>query len=363
MALLPANEWCAAEAVAAIPFTNPFLPERVELERKALGHSYRVVGPVLMPRLGKRGEDMYPALRALRKRCEELVAAFRAQLEAGRNATPAELEVYEGIALFLIYLRFYAKFSPLVSGPEASSLRAARVPFWPDFLSDFESLFHLPGLSLPSGHKSEVVFAGIYQVERASAHIFEKIFGGSMPAAQLRASVWESIFSRDMRRYLRVLHRRMSDIPTLIVGPSGSGKELVACAIAMSCFIPFNAKKEKFETGKGELYVPLNLAALPQTLIESELFGHVEGAFTGAHKDREGWLEKCDSCGAVFLDEIGELDGSIQVKLLRVLESRRFEVADPGARGHSHERRAPRPILCPRPLPVRRKLQRGRSED
>ena len=61
-----------------------------------------------------------------------------------------------------------------------------------------------------------------------------------MPAARLRASVWESIFTRDMRRYTRSLHRVMAELPTLVVGPSGSGKELVARAIGLSCFVPFD---------------------------------------------------------------------------------------------------------------------------
>ena len=66
------------------------------------------------------------------------------------------------------------------------------------------------------------------------------------------------------------------------------------------------------------------MSALTPTLIESELFGHVQGAFNSA-EERNGWLEKCGPHGEVFLDEIGELEGSIQVKLLRVVETRRFE--------------------------------------
>jgi DNA-binding NtrC family response regulator len=117
----------------------------------------------------------------------------------------------------------------------------------------------------------------------------------------------------------------MSDIPTLIVGPSGSGKELVAQAIGLSGYIQFNPRSRRFDTGDSEFFVPLNLSALAPTLIESELFGHKKGAFTGALADRDGYLKGCSEYGAVFLDEIGELDGAIQVKLLRVLESRKFQ--------------------------------------
>ena len=73
------------------------------------------------------------------------------------------------------------------------------------------------------------------------------------------------------------------------------------------------------------LFHPLNLSALSPTLIESELFGHRRGAFTGALDDRQGWLEVCRPLGTVFLDEVGEIDSTIQVKLLRVLQTRTFQ--------------------------------------
>jgi DNA-binding NtrC family response regulator len=324
MALLPSDDWDAAKALAAIPSVNPFLEERVELERRAIGHRYLGVGPVLTIQPGQTGDEMYPELPALREQCERLFASLRKQLDTGRDVTPTELEVYEGLAFFLIYLRFTRKFESLVSDFARSTDGHVKANFWPEFVADFERLFRPEGRTLPSDHRPEVILAVYFQIERAYVHIYEKIVGGSMPAARLRAAVWESIFSHDMRRYLRVLHGRMSNLPTLIVGPSGSGKELVASAIANSSFIPFDPADRRFKANKSTLYVPVNLSALTPTLIESELFGHAKGSFNGA-EERDGWLKKCDPNGAVFLDEIGELDGSIQVKLLRVLETRRFE--------------------------------------
>jgi transcriptional regulator with PAS, ATPase and Fis domain len=93
----------------------------------------------------------------------------------------------------------------------------------------------------------------------------------------------------------------------------------------MGRFIPYTVRRGEFEFRFDELLHPLNLAALSPTLIESELFGHRRGAFTGALEDRIGWLEACQDRGVIFLDEIGELEGSLQVKLLRVLQEKTFQ--------------------------------------
>ena len=117
----------------------------------------------------------------------------------------------------------------------------------------------------------------------------------------------------------------MRDVTTLVTGPSGTGKELVARAIGLSRYLPFDPSSGGFASDAADAFLLLNLSALSPTLIESELFGHRKGAFTGALQDHSGWLEVCPPLGTVFLDEIGELDGSIQVKLLRVLETREFQ--------------------------------------
>src|SRR5712692_10640678 len=84
------------------------------------------------------------------------------------------------------------------------------------------------------------LFACLFQIRRAFHHIFWHVVGGSMSMARLRAAVWQSVFTHDMRRYRRALYERMDDVTTLIVGPSGTGKEVVARAIGLSRYIPFD---------------------------------------------------------------------------------------------------------------------------
>lgn len=116
--------------------------------------------------------------------------------------------------------------------------------------------------------------------------------------------------SRAWRNVLLMVDRAVdSRVPVLLLGESGTGKELVARAIH------FNSARQ------GKAFVPLNCAAVPSDLFESELFGHVRGAFTGADRDKPGLFEAAQG-GTLFLDEIGDLPLSTQPKFLRVLQDK-----------------------------------------
>ncbi len=119
--------------------------------------------------------------------------------------------------------------------------------------------------------------------------------------------------SRAMREvYTRISQVAVADTTVLIRGESGTGKELVASAVH---YTGARAKRP---------FVKVNCAALSENLIESELFGHEKGAFTGAASSRTGRLEQAEG-GTLFLDEIGDFSGAVQVKLLRVLQEREYE--------------------------------------
>lgn len=102
------------------------------------------------------------------------------------------------------------------------------------------------------------------------------------------------------------------DVPILIRGESGTGKELVARALY------------QYSHRSDETFLAVNCAALPDNLLESELFGHEKGSFTGAESRRIGKFEQCDG-GTLFLDEIGDMAATVQAKVLRVLQEQRFE--------------------------------------
>src|SRR4030088_522149 len=161
--------------------------------------------------------------------------------------------------------------------------------------------------SLPFNLKPVVDAALTAQAEMRSATAFnpqltveqyqDNLVGQSQPMQQVFKMVG------------RVSH---SDAPVMITGESGSGKELVARAI------------HHYSNRNGKSFVAINCAAIPEQLLESELFGHERGSFTGAAGQRIGRFEQCHQ-GTIFLDKIGDMTPATQTKILRVLQSGTFE--------------------------------------
>jgi transcriptional regulator with AAA-type ATPase domain len=322
MAVFSRQDQHFLSSVAKLGYGNPFLPERIAYEKAALGREFVPGGPVWSASVSNPDAEP-PNEAALYKKLTALMEVLPARLATASDVRADELTAYEESVHYLLYQRYHAQFVAA----------RAKWHFYREFLADWNRLSRIPGKRFESGLEPGHVFACFRQIQRAFHHIYDYIIGNSMPAARLRASIWQSIFTHDMRRYRRVLYRRMGDFPTLITGPSGTGKELIARAIAGARYVPFDPERMEFADATGESFLPINIAALSPTLIESELFGHRRGSFTGAIGDRKGWLEACPPSGSVFLDELGEMDLAIQVKLLRVIETRRFSaVGDTAAR-------------------------------
>ena len=130
-----------------------------------------------------------------------------------------------------------------------------------------------------------------------------------IPASRYRI-IGESVPMKALRQQLALMAGTNGRV--LIYGESGTGKELVAHAL------------HALSPRAGEPFVEVNCAAIPEELIESELFGHIKGSFTGAHEDKIGKFQKADG-GTLFLDEVGDMSLRTQAKVLRALEEQRFE--------------------------------------
>ena len=150
-------------------------------------------------------------------------------------------------------------------------------------------------------------------VERAlRAHNLVKAASLSAPALKGKNEKEIVGSSQEMRRIFSLIEKvARVDSAALVLGESGTGKELVAHAIHMN------------SPRKDERFVAINCSAIPEGLIESELFGHERGAFTGADSRKIGKFQFADA-GTLFLDEIGDISPALQVKLLRVLQEKRF---------------------------------------
>jgi two-component system NtrC family response regulator len=145
----------------------------------------------------------------------------------------------------------------------------------------------------------------VSQLEQEQREMKNRLSGDTFEGMIGTSSIMQDVFSA-------IRKVATTDAPVLIRGESGTGKELVARAIHM------------LSIRKSKPFIPINCSAIPENLIESELFGHEKGTFTGAHAQRKGRFEMAEG-GTLFLDEIGDLPLTLQVKLLRFLQEKTIE--------------------------------------
>lgn len=307
--------------IGELIYTNPFGERRQELEQRLLGKNgirrFRVWHSL-------NGEfSANPNLPKLETLCGQLLERGLSFLKgAGEKIAEDILEEWDLLVIYWLFSRYSAPMCRNIYLPRGNEEASAAL--YADFLRDYNHFLVDIRRERPSAYQPEMLFALYHQVHRAFNYIFDFIGGGTTAAAALRCSIWESIFSHDMNRYYRQLHSRMNRMTTLITGESGTGKELAAQAIAYSQFIPFDGHSRQFSHAFRDSFQAVQLSAIPPSLIESELFGHVRGAFTNAIQDRAGCFENCTEGTAVFLDEIGDIPLEVQVKLLRLLQTRQY---------------------------------------
>ena len=308
------------KSIAELATCNPFSPRRFEIERDILGAQCEDLDAVAWHRNHEVDEadegDRYNVVQLTRMAAE----AVDAVLAKGQLSDELHREYWATAT----YLLLYRHITPLDRKVMLESKARRKVETaWDGFWNHYQRIFNVGNFVIDKPSAAHL-FSCLMQIHRAFFNIFSNILGSSKTIATLREQVWDSIFTCCPYRYHDSMYDRMRDLSTLVTGPSGTGKELVAQAIGLSQYIPFDPESGQFEVESENLFLPLNLSALSPTLIESELFGHRKGSFTGAVIDRVGWLEACGPCGAVFLDEIGELGLELQVKLLRVLQARTY---------------------------------------
>ncbi len=290
--------------VSQAAFSNPFSDERVEVDRQIVGASENADWHAMLP----------PLLQALKSHINKLAASKGIVINADGNEDERALAVS---ILFHVFHRYMVQFDKLIDDQMDAGDDPCRASFAYQCLEELVTF----GFNRSEACRYVGMF---YQIRRAYFFISRELVGDSPCMKQLRARLWDNVFTHDIVWYDRCLWNQMEDFSTLLLGETGTGKGAAAAAIGRSGFIPFNPNSQKFEESFTRAFVRLNLSQFPETIIESELFGHRKGAFTGAIEKHDGIFSRCSPHGAIFLDEIGDVSIPVQIKLLQVLQERTF---------------------------------------
>ena len=292
------------ELVYEAILANPFDDSRADVDLKLSG---------LAPTTSRR-KRLEKAIHEIRNRIERIEAEGRADINSFNSD---DRRLVKAAYLFDFFYRYRQNFDQLIMDQIAAGDSNIKVPF----ANEAFLFLRKKGFA---GESTTRYFALSYQLRRAYYFMTRRLVGASPAMKKLRLDLWNNVFTHSIDFYEQYLYNRMEDFSTLILGETGTGKGTAAMAIGCSGFIPFLLKKKGFQISFTKSFVSINLSQFPETLIESELFGHKKGAFTGAVKDHIGVFGRCSPYGAILLDEIGETSPQLQIKLLEVLQSRHF---------------------------------------
>lgn len=250
------------------------------------------------------------------------VRQFVEELESKGLARIDQFEGEDRIILELTFLfdLFHQLMEPLdahIARQLASPAEPLKVTFAEKALQRFGQLGFAPEIALR-------YFGFFFQLRRAFYFIDQQLTGSSPCMLQLKQSLWKTLFTSDLACFRDQLMERMEDFSVMLLGETGTGKGTAAAAIGRSGYIPFLPEQGRFAASFAASFLATNLSQFPPGLIESELFGHERGAFTGAIHHHKGVLALCSAYGSIFLDEVGEVSIPIQIKLLDVLQTRQF---------------------------------------
>ena len=294
------------EDVATLIFSNPFSVEQAQIEA--------TLGEPLVP--GSYQE--YNKYAVLLPKLREQLASLKSQgIQQIQQVQEKDRQALIYAHLFDIYHQYLDDIDRLIVHQFDAGLDLISVPFAKHLLEQLEQV----GLAADVADR---YFALFYQIRRAFYFIAENLVGDSPCMIKLRHALWNNVFTSDVRLYEEHLWKRMEDFSTLLLGATGSGKGSAAAAIGRSGLIPFDRHSKRFRYSFMAGFIAINLSEFPETLIESELFGHRKGAFTGAIDNYKGLFERCLENGSLFLDEIGDVSVPTQIKLLNVLQNRTF---------------------------------------
>jgi MoxR-like ATPase len=326
-------------ALRRVVFANPFSEERAQF----------IVQLAPGAALGDLTRDREALARAVEPRLQALASAGALTLD---RFGAEDRELVKPALLYVCYHRNVPALDDLIGRQARKAGEPLTVPFGDDAIGE------LAGHGFDEAEAARY-FAFFFQLRRAFYFIVGSLAGDCHSMRRLRRALWNSVFTHDMQGYESRLWSRMEDFSTLLLGETGTGKGSAAAAIGRSEFIPYLPDKRRFAANFAQTFIAINLSQFPETLIESELFGHRKGAFTGAIENHEGVFERCSAHGALFLDEIGEVSTQVQIKLLQVLQERTFTPLG----GHDKRRFAGRVIAATnQPLGDLRRAGRFRDD-